>query len=266
MSSSPTETNHAIPVAAPAATTPRRLAFDHMPKCGGSSFVAYLRKHYPPDQTLAMEGGRRNQETLREFDLRTPEQREAIHLTIGHGARDAFAYIHPDTVRVTCFREPVDRIVSLYRYITREPRHHFYARVHEERMDLDDFLANIHTPETRNFFVQRLSGLGIEAIDADPAFASRAALEGLARDYDIAGSLDRFDAFAAAVARLARLPGGDGGMPRTNAAAEPVVAAALAARTRSRIEDMNRADILFFRELETRVGRRAIDGGRCHVV
>ena len=237
-----------------------------MPKCGGSSFNAYLHTQYPPDRILTLQGGRRNREILHEFNQRSPEERHAVLLTIGHGASNAFPYLRPDTIRVTCFREPVERIVSLYRYIKREPKHHFHARVHAERLDLDGFLQSVVTRETRNFFTQQLSGLAADDIDSDPAAAARAALEGLARNYDIAGSLDRFDAFVAAVRARAQLGDPDGDTPRANAAPEPIGANALPSGIRSRIEDMNRSDILFFKALETRVGRAAIDGSRCQVV
>jgi hypothetical protein len=260
--SRPSAPTHAEHCGVQAASLP--LAFEHMPKCGGSSITAFLRSRYPADRTLTTPG--RNHELLLDFSKRPEAERHAVLLTVGHGAGDVFPLLRADTIRVTCFREPVQRILSYYRYVAREPFHPLHATVCSQRLGLDEFLESVPTRETRNYFVQRLSNLPIDRIEADPSSAARVALERLAHDFDIAGSLERLDDFAEAVARRARLLVMDGVLPRLNSAEEPADISALDHGTRQRIEGMNEADILFFEALQAQVGRRLIDGCRCEVV
>jgi len=248
------------------ASWPIPLAFHHMPKCGGSSFTQFLLEQYPPGRILHLRGARWNREILLEFNRRPAEERQALLLTIGHGVDDAFPFIGADTLRVTCFREPVERIVSLYHYIEREPAHHLHTATRRKGMCIEGFLESVPTPETRSYFVQRLSKLPIDVIEADPRTAAQAALDGLARDYDLAGLLDRIDLLAAEVARRARFAPGRRELPRVNAAAELSGGVQLSAGARLQIERMNEADILFYRALRQRIGGPVMEGSRCKVV
>jgi len=108
-----------------------------MPKCGGSSITAFLRSRYPADRTLTTPG--RNHELLLDFSKRPEAERHAVLLTVGHGAGDVFPLLRADTIRVTCFREPVQRILSYYRYVAREPFHPLHATVCAQRLDWTSF-------------------------------------------------------------------------------------------------------------------------------
>ncbi|MFM7052071.1 MAG: hypothetical protein ACKOYN_08080, partial [Planctomycetota bacterium] len=135
---------------------PKPLLFDHMPKCGGASFTEYLRQFYPADRTLELDGAR-NAETVAAFAARPEADRMRIELVFGHAARDAMPYTRRDSIRVTCFREPAERLVSLFHYTRREPMHRRHRAVVDAGMDFDAFLTSGVTPETRNYYCFQLS-------------------------------------------------------------------------------------------------------------
>lgn len=247
-----------------------------MPKCGGSSFTEYLRRFYAEDRTLELDGGR-NAAILAAFSNRPVSERMRIELVIGHAARDAFAHTRQDAVRVTCFREPAERLVSLFQYTRREPRHPRHRAVNEAQMDFDTFLTSGVTPETRNYYCYQLSRIPRDEIDRDPDAAVDAAFDFLAREFDVVGFLDRFEAFASAVRRAAGLYRGlerwrdmlgllgPVELGQSNRSPERSDPAALPESTRAIIARLNAADLRFYAKLDALAGRR-LAGGRCRVV
>lgn len=255
---------------------PRPLLFDHMPKCGGSSFTEFLRQFYEADRTLDLDGAN-NAATVSAFAKRPAAERMRVDLVIGHAARDAIPHTRPDSVRVTCFREPAERLVSLYHYTRREPMHPRFRAVNDAAMDLDAFLTSGVTPETRNYYCYQLSRIPRDEIDRDPGAAVDAAIAFLAREFDVVGFLDRFASFASAVRRTARLyrPGerwrdmlgllGPVHLGASNAAPERSSAADLPPHTLETIARLNAADLMLYSRLRGLVGRR-LGGSRCRIV
>ena len=255
---------------------PRPLLFDHMPKCGGASFTEYLRRFYPADRTLELDGTN-NAATVAAFAQRPEHDRMSIELVIGHAARDAMPHTRGDSVRVTCFREPAERLVSLYHYTRRQPMHPRHKAVNDAAMDFDAFLTSGVTPETRNYYCYQLSRIPRDEIDSAPEAAVDAALGFLAREFDVVGFLDRFESFAGAVRRTAHLYRrgerlrdalgllGPVRIGETNAAPERSSANGLPPRTLDTIASLNAADLILYGRLRGLIGRR-LDGGRCRVV
>jgi len=247
-----------------------------MPKCGGSSFTEYLRRFYAADRTLELDGGN-NAATVAAFSARPESERMRVELVIGHAARDAFPYTRQDAVRVTCFRDPVERLVSLFRYTRREPMHPRHRAVVDAGMDFDTFLTSGVTPETRNYYCYQLSRIPRDEIDRDPDAAVDAAFDFLAREFDVVGFLDRFEAFAGAVRRAARLYHGlerwrdmlgllgPVELGQSNRAPERSDPTSLPESTRAIIARLNAADLRFYARLDALAGRR-LPGGRCKVV
>jgi len=247
-----------------------------MPKCGGSSFTEYLRRFYAADQTLELDGGN-NAAIVEAFAKRSETERMRIELVIGHAARDAFPCTRQDAVRVTCFREPAERLVSLFQYTRREKMHPRHRAVSDANMDFDTFLTSGVTPETRNYYCYQLSRIPRDEIDRDPDAAVDAAIDFLAREFDVVGFLDRFEAFAGAVRRAARLYRGlerwrdmlgllgPVELGQSNRAPERSDSTALPASTRDLIARLNAADMRFYARLHAMAGQR-LAGGRCLVV
>ena len=265
-----------------------------MPRCGGTSFTAWLRSQYAAAGTLTLEG-RGNAERVAEFAARSETERHAIQLVVGHAARDVLHLVRPDILRITCFRDPIERVESFYRYVLAEPGHLHHDFVVRERTSLEVFVQDVRIPGARNYFTYQLSRLPREEITRDPSGAVDAAFAFLGREFDLVGSLARLDAFCAAVTQAAQFdrkplaPANESLLARTlrrfrfranpteHAAKSPHAAIArlnatdasgkpqLNAHTAQALRAANEADILFFQRLETMTGS-TLAGGRCQVV
>jgi hypothetical protein len=177
-----------------------------MPRCGGTSFTAWLRAQYATDRTLALEG-RGNAERVAAFAALSESARFAIELVVGHASRDVLHLVRPDMLRITCFRDPVARVQSFYRYVRAEHAHIHHDFVMREELSLAAFARDPRIPGAQNYFTYQLSRLPREEIARDPKSAVEAALAFLAREFDLVGSLARLDVFAAEVATAARFAG-----------------------------------------------------------
>ena len=92
-----------------AASSTSPVVFMHVPKTAGSSLTNMLVSQYPPDRVYRPEG-RASLSQLQTNEL------ESYQLFCGHFDWSQFKYL-PKTSRViTILRDPIDRILSLYRY------------------------------------------------------------------------------------------------------------------------------------------------------
>lgn len=102
------------------------LVYLHIPKCAGSTMMSLLRTNYGDGFHRVGNGG-----GWRKFHKRPAGQRERITCLTGHMPWG----VQIDTVRspyqtATMLRHPVDRVVSLYWFVRRFPKHkwHSFAR------------------------------------------------------------------------------------------------------------------------------------------
>lgn len=286
----------------PSESMPRPLLFDHMPRCGGTSFTAWLRAQYAPERTLTLEG-RGNAERVAAFAALSESDRFAMELVVGHASRDVLHLVRPDMLRITCFRDPVARVQSFYRYVRAERAHMHHDFVVREELSLAAFARDPRIPGAQNYFTYQLSRLPSEVIARDPKGAVEAALAFLAREFDLVGSLARLDVFATEVAEVARFVGdhaqvkstqekhargeslvtralrwlrAETGHPsKDTSPPQPAIAhlnatdgtrgAPLDAETMAVIRAANEADLAFFERIESLAGSR-LAGGRCRVV
>jgi hypothetical protein len=155
---------------------------------------------------MALEG-RGNAERVAAFAALSESARFAIELVVGHASRDVLHLVRPDMLRITCFRDPVARVHSFYRYVRAEHAHIHHDFVMREELSLAAFARDPRIPGAQNYFTYQLSRLPREEIARDPKGAVEAALAFLAREFDLVGSLARLDVFATEVAEAARFAG-----------------------------------------------------------
>ena len=183
---------------------PRKIIFDHLPKCGGSSLNAYLEAHYPKRKTFSIDGLNPTA-SVEKFKALSTNNRYRYDLVKGHLAHELLDYVHPECLKVTVFREPVDRIISHYYYAKRTPNHYLYSKILESGMSLEEYATSDLSGELCNWYTTHFSGLTISDAERSPEESVTKAVEVVLKRYDIIGLLDSFISFVETLRSQAKL-------------------------------------------------------------
>lgn len=229
---------HALP-----AIRPRRILFDHIPKCAGTTLSAYLQGHFPRRLIFSMNG-RQPMASVENFRRLPASKRHRYALIKGHLAGHLFDDIHPNCLRITILREPVDRIVSHYFYARRTPAHYLYEKIAREGLSLRDYIEKDVSHELRNHYTLHFSGLSREEAERNPEAALAKALERLRR-YDLVGFQDDLPAFIEQLRHTAnlRLPFPE---KKVNVTKDRRSVAEIDEATRVAVEEANALDVRFY--------------------
>ncbi|WP_082305073.1 sulfotransferase family 2 domain-containing protein [Persicobacter sp. CCB-QB2] len=228
---------------------PHRLLFEHVPKCGGTSVVTYLRQQYPGFQTFSMDN-RAPLESVELFRKLSEEKRFQYRFLYGHQAHLIKDFVHPATKKFTILRDPIDRMVSHYYYVLRRPTHYLHQAVIEQQLDLKDYITLEISKELRNNYVHRFTqleeGQMLELGDA----AVDMAFQVLTQEYAYVGLLEQLEQDLAVAKKHFNFI----------SAFKPVLANATAGRikveeldtvTLERVQELNRLDILLYQRIKT---------------
>lgn len=207
-----------------------RVAFVHVPKCGGTSVYEPVKHCYPlsyryvqaydtftaaavssdpeTDRLGCLHHVARLRRDLMSYHLARGEMCVIGHCPIAKNSLDAF----PDVAFVTMLRDPVQRFKSHFRFSYRNGR---YGEIAES---IDDFLDSRRASFMGRLYSKYFSGFDIGAHDASAA--ETAAIANLRR-FAVVGFLDRIASFEEG---LSRSLGRKIAIPHRNKG--PVVAAA----------------------------------------
>ena len=183
---------------------PAKILFDHLPKCGGSSLNTYLAAHYPMRKTFSINGLNPNA-SVEQFKRLPQARRHGYDLINGHLANALLNCVHPDCLKITMLREPVDRIISHYYYVRRTPTHYLHETVTASGMGLADYAVSGLSEELRNWYTAHFSGLTAVEAEQAPEAAVNTALDGVLNHFDLVGFVDAFSSFTDALLVRANL-------------------------------------------------------------
>ena len=138
-------------------TRPKKILFDHIPKCAGSSFHQYLTPFYPQRKIFTVDGAN-PQESLSAFKSLSQNQRHKFSLVKEHFAHELIDYASPEAILITILRDPYTRVCSLYHFINKSPRHRMRQLVFGGGMSLTEFALS-GLPEATNWITSHFSGL-----------------------------------------------------------------------------------------------------------
>lgn len=209
------------------------IVFLHVPKTGGMSLTSLLRRQFPSDAVLELEGPlAAASEKL--ASLPGLQRIRCIHGHVAFGLHRAL----PAARYVTLVRDPIERIVSIYYYARRRPEWGLHLQIAAHRWSLEDFVesdaaAEFHDQQTRML-------CGLEAGDGETPSAAEA-IAIVDAHFALAGPTERFDELVLLCQRL--FGWGDVRYRRENVNRRRPRLDQISPRTRARIEQKNLRDL-----------------------
>ena len=180
----------------------RVIAFLHLPKTGGRTLHGALRYKYP-SATLSLDSLAEPLEKIAEIPL---EERRRARVVSGHLHYGVHRYFPQGADYITIMREPVARVLSMYRFIVGNPKHWLHDEVAAPGMGLEEFVRTAADPGVDNEQTRLLSGRGSGELLSmgpgrrltrrDPSKLERDDVEAAKRNLDsclVVGLTERFD-------------------------------------------------------------------------
>lgn len=167
------------------------LLISHIPKTAGTSLKRLVEKYHPDTvfaykQELAL--GSPDIEFIRKF-----RERPKPRIVMGHFSFGVHRLLGVEPNYTSIFREPIQRVVSLYRYqitLTESP----FARELESGMTLSEFVTSGITPMTNNHMCRMVSGVAPEdGIILKDKWLLEYALHNLEHYYHDIGIVERYE-------------------------------------------------------------------------
>lgn len=239
-----------------------KVAFLHVPKCGGVSVESQLRKCFAPSEVIPLYFPHEYK------DIKDQTKLEAFSLIIGHFDHDVIALLGPTYVKAILVREPLSLVVSLYNHAASRPKHALHETILAGQMPFIKFCGRV--AGTKNILAKYLLGRGTFA-----QLAAQRPLNQAVRNvvkiakqhlshFDCIGMLDEMDRFH----RLLSYAIGINLDPfkKSNSSPQTISVDDLTREERSMFESANAFDIEVYEAVRghyesSRVGQRCIDNG-----
>jgi hypothetical protein len=163
------------------------LVFLHIPKTAGSTLIDIIRRQHPPE-TILME----HQPTFDERMQALPRERiDQLRVMMGHLWFGVHASVPRPVTYSTFLRDPVERIVSHYYYVRREPAHPMHAA--SLRMSLRDYVGSGCSTELQNDQTRLIAGIAMAESGASGTELLAAAKSNLTQRFAVVGLTEEFD-------------------------------------------------------------------------
>ncbi|SRR6266545_19635 len=161
----------------------KQLIFIHIPKAAGQTINSIVARQYPRRQILHMEG------RLGKTQVPSVEDASQAKIFLGHLHYGFHEHLQGASTYVTVVREPVSRVLSLYRYIATNPQHHLHEQVMQGH--LTDFVSGqIDAEEVENGQTRQIAGVTEGTPDASSLARAK---QNLQVDFAVVGVVERFD-------------------------------------------------------------------------
>jgi hypothetical protein len=180
------------------------LVFLHVPRTAGTTLSRFLRGKYRraeifPAYSAAGETLAEQLQALREMSA---AGRDRINLVLaGHAEYGQHEALSRPARYLSVLRDPVDRVVSSYRFLHDHPKDPLYPEVVGQGMSLTDFVASPSAKGINDWQTRCLAGVPWSETEWTPAVFDRAK-ENVERDFLLAGLTERFPETVVLLSRL----------------------------------------------------------------
>ncbi len=166
----------------------RSLIFLHIPKTGGFTFDWVVKRQYRSDDIFHIKTDDEKSTSVQDFLRLSETRKNGIRLLMGHMPWGLDTHLRQPSLYITFLRDPVERIISHYYFVLRNPRHYMYDQVIRHKMTLDDYLTNAPSVEMVNGQTKVLAG-----DETLPPFEALERAKENLRERSVFGLTERFD-------------------------------------------------------------------------
>lgn len=138
-------------------TEDKSMIFLHVPKAAGTTLHQIIERQYKSNAIFSLNV-ETNEEFINEFTKLSESQRKNIRVLKGHMNFGLHKFLPQPFPYITMVRDPVERIISHYYYILRNPTHYLYNEVTSRNMSLKDYVCSEISIELDNDQTRLLAG------------------------------------------------------------------------------------------------------------
>jgi hypothetical protein len=164
----------------------------HIPKTAGITFREIISQQYHPRAHYKIDGERIS-ESVAQFKALPEARRAEIRLLTGHMPFGLHEFLPRRSLYITLLRSPVQRLLSHYYFVLRQPNHYLHSAVTLQKMSLGDYIRSGLSPELDNGQTRYISG----SLDLPFGACAREHVElakrNLLKHFAIVGLVEGFD-------------------------------------------------------------------------
>lgn len=170
------------------------VIFLHIPKAAGSTLLHIVRRQYSPCNIFSIDG-KNPIESIKQLELLPKNKREATQAVMGHMYFGAHEFFPQPSTYITMLRDPIERIISFYYYVLRNPGHNHYNLITSKNLSLKDYVKSGIGKQLDNGQTRLLSG--VDSLNVEFGSCSDKMLQiaknNLTKYFSVVGITEYFD-------------------------------------------------------------------------
>lgn len=167
------------------------VIFLHIHKAAGTTLHRIVERQYDPAQVWSFD----ESHNFDDFQRLSEIQRAGIRMLKGHMIFGMHEWMPGESTYFTLLREPIERAISFYYWIRRNPHHHHYDLITSEDLSLEEYLETGQANMMDNGQTRMLAGV----LQYEFPFGEcteellEAAKFNLTESFSVVGLVERFD-------------------------------------------------------------------------